>query len=93
DLAPFVAVIVLACAAIPLARAHPAPTWPDMLPAAYRAPAAADASAVWADEQHAAGLDAPNPAWSALRTIPLTGCIVLGLAVVLTARAEHSSLV
>jgi hypothetical protein len=91
DLAPFAAVVVLACAAIPLARAHPAPTWPDMLPAAYRAPASADASAVWAGEQHAAGLDARNPAWSALRAIPLSGCIVLGLAIILTARAERSA--
>jgi Glycosyltransferase family 87 len=93
DLAPFVAIVVLACAAIPLARAHPAPTWPDMLPAAYRAPVSADASAVWAGEQHAAGLDAPDPAWSALRTIPLIGCIVLGFAVILKVRDERSSLV
>jgi hypothetical protein len=89
DLAPFAAVVVLACAAIPLARAHPAPTWPDMLPAGYHAPASADASAVWAGEQRAAGLDARNPVWSALRTIPLTGCIVLGFAIVLAARGPQ----
>ncbi len=82
DLAPFAALAVLACAAIPLARAHPAPTWPDALPAGYRAPANADASAVWAGEQHAAGLDARDPAWAALRALPLTGCILLGFAIV-----------
>ncbi len=81
DLAPFAAVIVLAGCAIPLARAFPAPNWPDMLPAGYRAPARADASAVWSDEQRSAGLGARNPAWAALRTIPLTGCIILGFAI------------
>jgi hypothetical protein len=82
DLAPFAAALVLASAAIPLARAHPAPTWPDMLPAAYRAPANADASAVWAGEQRAAGLDARDPAWGLLRSLPLAGCIILGFAIV-----------
>jgi hypothetical protein len=82
DLAPFAAALVLACAAIPLAHAHPAPTWPDALPAGYRAPANADASAVWAGEQHAAGLDAREPAWAALRTLPLAGCIVLAAAII-----------
>ncbi|HTD38731.1 MAG TPA: hypothetical protein VK669_14565, partial [Candidatus Limnocylindrales bacterium] len=91
DLAPFAASIVLACAAIPLARAHPAPTWPDTLPAGYRAPASADASAVWAGEQHAAGLEARDPAWAALRTLPLTGCILLGLAIIIRPRAERSA--
>jgi hypothetical protein len=86
DLAPFGAVLVLACLAIPLARAFPAPTWPDALPAAYRAPVGADASATWAAEQHAAGLDARVPAWGALRAIPLAGCIVLGAVVVLGRR-------
>ena len=86
DLVPFVALIVLACAAVPLARAFPAPTWPDALPAAYRAPAGADASEVWAAEQHAAGLDARVPAWGALRAIPLAGCVVLGVAIVLNRR-------
>jgi hypothetical protein len=69
--------------AVPLARAHPAPTWPDALPPAYRAPARADASAVWADEQRAAGLDAREPAWGLLRAFPLAGCAALGAAVLL----------
>jgi hypothetical protein len=90
DLAPFGAVLVLACLAIPLARAFPAPTWPDALPAAYRAPAGADASEVWAAEQHAAGLDARVPAWGALRAIPLAGCVVLG-AVVVSARRRRAA--
>jgi hypothetical protein len=90
DLAPFGAMFVLACLAIPLARAFPAPTWPDALPAAYRAPAGADASEVWAAEQHAAGLDARVPAWGALRAIPLAGCVVLG-AVVVSARRRRAA--
>lgn len=89
DLVPFVAIAALACLAVPLGRAHPAPVWPDALPAGYRAPANADASAVWADEQRAAGLTARDPAWGALRALPLAGCIVLGIAVVRTRRREN----
>jgi hypothetical protein len=77
DLAPFAAIAALACLAIPLAHAFPAPVWPDALPAFYHAPAGADASAVWAAEQHAAGLDARVPAWGLLRAIPLAGSILL----------------
>ena len=88
DLAAPAALAVLALFAFPLARAHPAPTWPDALPAGYRAPALADASAVWADEQRAAGLERREPAWGALRAIPLAGCIVLGAAIV---RCRRSS--
>jgi hypothetical protein len=86
DLAPLVAVAVVACAAVPLGRAFPAPVWPDALPAGYRAPAAADASAVWAGEQRAAGLAAQQPAWGALRALPLAGCVVLGFTLVRTRR-------
>jgi hypothetical protein len=89
DLAPFAALAVLACAALPLARAVPAPTWPDALPAGYRAPANAGASAVWADEQRAAGLDARQPAWGVLRAIPLAGCIALGVGIVLYGRTRY----
>ena len=86
DLAPFAAVVVLACAAVPLGRAFPAPVWPDALPAGYRAPAAAGASAVWAGEQRAAGLAARQPAWGALRALPLAGCVVLGFVIVRSRR-------
>ena len=87
DFAPFVALAALACLAIPLAHAFPAPTWPDALPAFYHAPAGADASAVWAAEQHAAGgLDAHVPAWGLLRAIPLAGCILLAATLAVCAR-------
>jgi hypothetical protein len=86
DLAPFVAVIALACAAIPLGRAFAAPIWPDALPPGYRAPATADASEVWAGEHRAAGLAVRQPAWGALRALPLAGCIVLGIAIVRSRR-------
>lgn len=88
DAAPAVTLVVLACAAVPLARAHPAPTWPDGLPAAYRAPAGATAAGVWADEQRAAGVDRRDPVWSALRALPLVGCVVLGIALVRGARED-----
>ena len=91
DLAPFAALVLLACAAVPLGRAFPAPVWPDALPAGYRAPAAADASAVWAGEQRAAGLDAQQPAWGALRALPLAGCVVLGVTLVLSRRRARAA--
>ncbi len=86
DAAPLATLALLACAAVPLAAAHPAPTWPDALPASYRAPHGASAAAVWADEQHAAGLDRSEPAWGALRALPLCGCVLLGVALVRGAR-------
>jgi hypothetical protein len=90
DVAPFAALAVLACAAVPLAHAFPAPIWPDALPASYRAPATADASAVWAGEQRAAGLAVRQPAWGALRALPLAGCVVLGFGLVLTRRRTNA---
>jgi glycosyl transferase family 87 len=86
DVAAFATLALTACVAVPLAHAVPAPTWPDGLPVGYRAPASADASGVWADEQRAAGLTAREPAWGALRALPLAGCVVLGIAVVLSSR-------
>jgi hypothetical protein len=56
------------------------------LPARYRAPTASDASAVWAGEQRAAGLAVRQPAWGALRALPLAGCVLLGFTLVLTRR-------
>ena len=91
DLAPFVAVAVLACAAIPLGRAFPAPIWPDALPAGYRAPAAAGTSEVWAGEQRAAGLAVRQPAWGALRALPLAGCMILGMAIIGSRRRADRS--
>ena len=90
DLLPFAAIVALACVALPLGRAFPAPVWPDRLPPGYRAPANADASAVWADEQRAAGLERRQPAWGALRALPLAGCIVLGIAVVRSGRRRST---
>ena len=89
DLAPFAALALLALVAVPLAQRAPAPVWPDALGPAYRAPANADASAVWADEQRAAGLTAQQPTWSALRAFPLLGCLALGTALVLAARERE----
>jgi Glycosyltransferase family 87 len=91
DFAAFATLALAACVALPLAHAAPAPTWPDGLPAGYHAPAAADASAVWADEQRAAGLDARVPAWGALRALPLAGCIVLGVAIALAGRRDRAA--
>ena len=91
DLAPFVALVALACVALPLGRAFPAPIWPDALPAGYRAPAAADASAVWAGEQRAAGLAVRQPAWGALRALPLAGCVILAAVIIRSRRRADRS--
>ncbi|MGD1068343.1 MAG: glycosyltransferase 87 family protein [Vulcanimicrobiaceae bacterium] len=88
DAAPFATLALVALLAIPLARSAPAPVWPDALGATYRAPVAADAGAVWADEQRTAGLDARQPQWGALRAFPLLGCLVLGIAVVRCPRSS-----
>ncbi len=77
---------LLAALAAPLGHAHPAPTWPDALPDFYQANPAADASGVWADEQRAAGLNAVDPVWGALRSLPLIGCALLAAALVADAR-------
>ena len=66
--------------ALPLARAYPAPTWPDALSRTYRAAPEASASEVWAEEQRLAGLQRQVPAWGALRAIPLAGCAALALS-------------
>jgi hypothetical protein len=91
DFAPFLAAVVLAVVAVPLARAFPAPTWPDALPPAYHAAADADASAVWGEEQDLSGLETRRPAWGALRALPLAGCVVLGIAVVLAGRRRDDT--
>jgi len=90
DLAPLLAALVVVAAAVPLAHAFPAPTWPDALPAAYHAPSGADATAVWAQEQDLSGLQTRQPAWGALRALPLAGCVVLGVAVVLAGRRREA---
>ena len=86
DLAAPVTVLLVAACALPLALAQPAPVWPDMLPPSFHAPAAADAPAVWAAEQRAAGLLAQVPSWGVLRAIPLAGCLLLGIAIVASRR-------
>lgn len=92
DLAGVLAFLVLAAIVTPFAFAHTAPTWPDLLPSGYRAPAAADVSAVWGDEQRAAGLTRRDPIWGFLRALPLAGCIVLTAALVADARSRRRRL-
>jgi hypothetical protein len=76
---------VLLAVFIPLARAHPAPTWPDTLALTYHAPVALDASGVWEDEQRTAGLEQRDPVWALLRTLPLAGSALFAVAVLLPA--------
>lgn len=86
----FAACALLVVAAVPLALAFPAPVWPDALGAFHAAPALG-ASAVWAAEQHRAGLDASAPSWGVLRAIPLAGCALLVLAAYVAAGASATT--
>jgi hypothetical protein len=83
------ALVVLSNIAVPLAHNHPAPTWPDTLPAAFHASPTADASGVWGDEQRSAGLDARDPAWSILRLFPLAGCLLFAVAIIAEGRRRQ----
>jgi len=76
---PLAAAAVIALAALPLAHAFPAPTWPDAL-GAYRAPPGAGIATIWAQENQRAGLAAAVPAWGILRAIPLAGCALVAFA-------------
>ena len=80
DLLPLAVVVVMLGIAIPVARAWPSPVWPDAMSTTFRAVAGSDASAVWAQEQQASGLDRDVPAWGFLRAIPLAGCALLAYA-------------
>ncbi len=80
DLIPLAVVVVLLGIAIPVARATPAPVWPDNMSATFRATAGSDASSVWAQEQQASDLDRALAPWGFLRGIPLAGCALLAFA-------------
>lgn len=80
DLLPLAVFLVLIAIAIPVARAWPAPVWPDALSATFHASPGADASTVWAEEQIACGLDRDVLGWGALRALPLAGCALLAFA-------------
>jgi hypothetical protein len=80
DLLPLATVVVLLGIAIPVARTWPSPVWPDALSATFRATPGSDASAVWAQEQRASGLDRDVAAWGFLRALPLAGCALLAYA-------------
>jgi len=85
------AAVVLLAVFVPLARAHPAPTWPDTLPLAFHVAPDLDASAVWGEEQRAAGLDRRDPVWAALRTLPLAGSLLFASVAFATARRREAA--
>ena len=86
-LPPLLASAALALIAVPLARAFPAPVWPDML-GPFHAAANFGASAVWAAEQQRTGLNATVAAWGILRAIPLLGCELLAVAAYVAAGGD-----
>jgi hypothetical protein len=77
--AAFVVCIVFAGSAW-VAAMHPLAVWPDALDA-FRAPAGADAAAVWHAELVRNGLFVVNPAAAFLRALSLIGCALLAAAV------------
>jgi hypothetical protein len=87
---PLATCVLVGVIAIPLALAHPATVWPDMLGGFHAAPGA-DASAVWAAEQQRSGLAALDPAWGVLRAIPLLGCALLAAAGLIATRSPAST--
>jgi hypothetical protein len=89
DLPGIVTLLVLATVAVPFAHAHPAPSWPEMLPAHFAADPSWDESAVWGAEQRAAGLAKQDPVWGWLRALPLTGSALTGAALVVDARERR----
>jgi hypothetical protein len=74
-----------------VAAAHALPIWPDALPGNFHVDRAASASAVWATEQHAAGIDRLDPLWGALRGLSLLGCLLLWFVTSSTRDASRSS--
>jgi len=80
------ALVVLLAIFIPLARAHPAPTWPDTLAMNFHVAPDLDASAAWGAEQRAAGLERRDPVWAALRALPLAGSALFAYVAFATAR-------
>jgi len=89
--APVLALVLLAVV-VPLAHAHPAPTWPDTLSTTFHVAPDLDASAVWAAEQRAAGLEARDPVWAALRGLPLVGSALFAVAAYANARRREGGL-
>lgn len=73
----------IACGAL-VARAHPAPIWPDAM-GAFHAAKNATIAAVWGQEQQQSGLAAQNAWWAALRSLGLAGCALLAYGVRRTA--------
>jgi hypothetical protein len=73
-------VAALFASAALLAASHPAPVWPDSLPAFHANPNATIAQ-VWLAEQRAGGLLGVAPVWAFLRALPLLGCALLAYAI------------
>jgi len=80
------ALLVLLAIFVPLARAHPAPTWPDTLSRTFHVAPELDASDAWGAEQRAAGLERRDPVWAALRALPLAGSALFAYVAFATAR-------
>ncbi|MDQ2873254.1 MAG: DUF2029 domain-containing protein [Candidatus Eremiobacteraeota bacterium] len=59
----------------------PAPIWPDAMRVLPSFGAGVSAATVWAAEQRASGLLAPNAFWALLRCGPLLGCAMLLIAI------------
>ena len=78
------AIPVAVAAVSAIARTHPVPIWPDMLPPHWQPPPGASVSEVWRLEQQVAGLDERDPVWNTLRALSLASCALLGFATYLT---------
>ena len=87
---PACALALIAVAAL-VARAHPAPVWPEAMGALPHAIAALDITDAWHAQQHATGLLAQQPLWAALRLLSLIGCALTAAAVAASSRYPADS--
>lgn len=87
--APFAAIAVLAVAAA-FAPPTKLPMWPDTLPQHVAISANASANVQWHDEIVASGLEEQRPWASLLRTITLTGCLLIAYGAIRMAAAERA---
>lgn len=87
---PGLGLVLIAVAGV-LARAHPAPVWPDAMHALPQNLASLDLASAWSAQQQAAGLFAIQPVWALLRALSLAGCALTAAAVALSSKSPADS--
>lgn len=89
-LAPGSVLVLIALAAV-LARAHPAPVWPDAIRALPPEMASMDVASAWNVQQRASGLLEQEPVWALLRGCSLFGCALIATAIARSSKSTADS--